>query len=99
MTQQLLISPFRRFSREVRTRVDRHSAVHLPFPLPESQMRSPSPRRACIIRQCDQYEPTVQSEAEALANAGFDVEVICISSAGSRRRVVVNAVTIVRMPV
>ena len=99
MTQQLLISPFRRLSRKVRTRADRHSAVHLPFPLPESQMRSPSPRRACIIRQCDQYEPTVQSEAEALANAGFDVEVICISSADSPRRVVVNGVTIIRMPV
>jgi glycosyltransferase involved in cell wall biosynthesis len=41
----------------------------------------------------------VQSEAEALAGAGFDVEVICMRAVASRRRVVVNGVTLIRLPV
>lgn len=56
-------------------------------------------RRACILRRSDQYEQTVQSEAEALAAAGFDVEVICIRSDDSPRRAVVNGVTVIRTPV
>jgi glycosyltransferase involved in cell wall biosynthesis len=55
-------------------------------------------RRACILRRSDQYEPVVQSEAEALADAGFDVEVICMSSANSPRRAVVNGVEVIRLP-
>lgn len=62
-------------------------------------MQSPPRRRACILRRSEQYEPVVQSEAEALADAGFDVEVICLRSADSPRRAVVNGVTIIRMPV
>src|SRR5579875_375996 len=56
-------------------------------------------RRACILRRSDQYEHTVRSEAEALAGAGFDVDVVCMRSAGSPRRAVVNGVTVIRMPV
>jgi glycosyltransferase involved in cell wall biosynthesis len=62
-------------------------------------MPSPRRRRACILRRSDQYEPTVQSEAEALAGAGFDVEVIFMRAAGSPRRAVVNGVTVIRLPV
>lgn len=62
-------------------------------------MRSPPRRRACILRRSEQYEPVVQSEAEALADAGFDVQVICIRSVDSPRRAVVNGVTIIRMPI
>lgn len=62
-------------------------------------MQSSPRRRACILRRSEQYEPVVQSEAEALVGAGFDVEVICIRSADSPRRAVVNGVTIIRMPV
>jgi glycosyltransferase involved in cell wall biosynthesis len=40
----------------------------------------------------------VQSEAQALADAGFDVEVMCIRSADSARRAVINGVTVIRMP-
>ncbi len=56
-------------------------------------------RRACILRRSDQYEHTVRSEAEALAGAGFDVDVVCMRSAGSPRRAVVNGVTVIRAPV
>lgn len=63
------------------------------------QTQSPSRRRACILRRSDQYEPVVQSEAEALADAGFDVEVMCLRSADSARRAVINGVTVIRMPV
>lgn len=63
------------------------------------QAQSPPRRRACILRRSDQYEPVVQSEAQALADAGFDVEVMCLRSAGSARRTVINGVTVIRMPV
>ena len=63
------------------------------------EMQSPLRRRACILRRSDQYEPTVRSEAEALIDAGFDVEVICIRSADSPRRAVVNGVKVIRTPV
>lgn len=56
-------------------------------------------RRACILRECDWYEPTVRCEAEALAEAGFDVEVIRMRSAGEPRREVVNGVTVTHLPV
>jgi glycosyltransferase involved in cell wall biosynthesis len=63
------------------------------------ETQSPPRRRACILRRSEQYEPIVQSEAEALASAGFDVEVICVRSGNSPRRAVVNGVTVIRMPV
>jgi glycosyltransferase involved in cell wall biosynthesis len=79
-------------------------AFHLPFTRhtyrgQPQEMQSPRRRRACILRRSDQYEHTVQSEAEALAAAGFDVEVICIRSVDSPRRAVVNGVTVIRAPV
>jgi glycosyltransferase involved in cell wall biosynthesis len=62
-------------------------------------MGSRTRRRACILRQNDFYEPMVQREAEALAGAGFDVEVLCERAAGAPRRAVVNGVRIIRLPV
>jgi len=41
----------------------------------------------------------VQSEAEALAGAGFDVDVICMRAAGTPGRAVLNGVTVIRLPV
>jgi glycosyltransferase involved in cell wall biosynthesis len=55
-------------------------------------------RRACIVRQTDMYEPAVQREAEALANAGFDVEVLCMRFPGRPRRVEVDGVSVISLP-
>lgn len=61
-------------------------------------MGSRAGRRVCILRQSDWYEPNVQREAEALADAGFDVEVICMRADGVPRRSIVNGVRIIRLP-
>jgi glycosyltransferase involved in cell wall biosynthesis len=53
--------------------------------------------RACILRQNDDYQ-SVRREAEALADAGFDVDVICMRGNGSPRRAVVNGVTVLYLP-
>jgi glycosyltransferase involved in cell wall biosynthesis len=60
--------------------------------------RSGTRRRVCILRQCDEYELFVQREAEALADAGFDVEVICMRRSGRPRRTVVSGVTVISLP-
>lgn len=57
------------------------------------------PRRACILRQTDDYEPMIQREAEALSDAGFDVDVICMRGHSRPRRTVVNGVTVISLPV
>jgi glycosyltransferase involved in cell wall biosynthesis len=36
--------------------------------------------RVCIVRQNDAYDESVQREANALADAGFEVEVLCMRS-------------------
>jgi len=56
------------------------------------------PPRVCIVRQTDHYELPIQREAEALVNAGFDVEVICMRPAGGSRREVVNGVEVTYLP-
>lgn len=55
--------------------------------------------RAAILRRNSYYDPMVQREAEALAGAGFDVEVICLRSADAPHRAVVNNVSVIRLPV
>jgi glycosyltransferase involved in cell wall biosynthesis len=60
--------------------------------------RVPGPPRACIVRQMAEYEPMVQREAEALAGAGFDVEIICMREPGRPWREVINGVTLIRLP-
>jgi glycosyltransferase involved in cell wall biosynthesis len=52
----------------------------------------------CIVRQIDMYEPPVQREAEALADAGFDVEVICMRSPERPRRAELNGIRIISLP-
>ena len=54
--------------------------------------------RVCIVRQTDLYEPPVQREAEALAGAGFDVEVLCMRHPERPRRARVNGVRITSLP-
>ena len=56
-------------------------------------------RRAGILRQNSYYDPMVQREAEALAGAGFDVEVLCMRATDRPRRAVVNGVTVISLPV
>jgi glycosyltransferase involved in cell wall biosynthesis len=56
-------------------------------------------RRVAIIRQNYIYEPMVQREAEALAAAGFDVEVMCMRDESRPSRTVVNGVTVISLPV
>jgi glycosyltransferase involved in cell wall biosynthesis len=53
--------------------------------------------RACILRQSDDYT-AVRREAEALADTGFDVDVICMRSPGRPRRAVINGVTVISLP-
>ncbi|MBO0810399.1 MAG: glycosyltransferase, partial [Actinobacteria bacterium] len=55
--------------------------------------------RAGILRQNSYYDPMVQREAEALADAGFEVEVLCMRAPDRPRRAVVNGVTVIRLPV
>jgi glycosyltransferase involved in cell wall biosynthesis len=66
-----------------------------------AQRASRSPSRArtrvCIVRQSDLYEIPVKREAEALAEAGFDVEVLCMRNAERPRRTVVNNVAIISL--
>jgi glycosyltransferase involved in cell wall biosynthesis len=65
------------------------------------EMKPPARRRACILRQDIQYDymMDVRREAEALADAGFDVEVVCMRTADGPRRSVVNGVTVIQLPV
>jgi glycosyltransferase involved in cell wall biosynthesis len=60
--------------------------------------RSGMRRRACIVRQADEYELMVQREADALTSAGYEVEVICMRRSGRPRRTVVNGVTVISLP-
>jgi glycosyltransferase involved in cell wall biosynthesis len=45
-----------------------------------------------------EYEPMVQREAEALAGAGFDVEVICMREPGRPSHERINGVALIRLP-
>jgi glycosyltransferase involved in cell wall biosynthesis len=50
--------------------------------------------RVCIVRQRDVYEPQIQRVAEALARAGYQVEVLCMRGKGQPRTTEVNGVRI-----
>jgi len=54
--------------------------------------------RVCIVRQIDVHEPFVQRAAEALLDAGFDVEVLCARHPDRPRRTRVNGVDITSLP-
>jgi glycosyltransferase involved in cell wall biosynthesis len=62
-------------------------------------MKPPARRRVCILRQGNWYGPEIRREAEALVSAGFDVEVVIMRPADTPRRVVVNGVTVIGLPV
>jgi glycosyltransferase involved in cell wall biosynthesis len=72
----------------------KHSAVPGRLRRPASDAR----RRVCILRQSDIYEHMVKREAEALSDAGFDVEVILMQGDGRPRHAVVNHVTVISLP-
>ncbi len=54
--------------------------------------------RACIIRQSEVYNPGLRSQAEALHQAGFDVDLICLRHPGLPRRETLDGVAITRLP-
>lgn len=54
--------------------------------------------RACIVRQVDVYEPMIRREAEALVEAGYDVEVLCMRCEGRPRETVVSGVRVTSLP-
>lgn len=54
--------------------------------------------RVCIVRQTDLYEIPVKRQAEALAEAGYQVEVLCMRSPDRPRRTVVNGVEVTSLP-
>jgi glycosyltransferase involved in cell wall biosynthesis len=54
--------------------------------------------RVCIVRQMSNYEPQVQRVAEALREAGYDVEVLCMRHPDRSRKTVVNGVEITSLP-
>jgi glycosyltransferase involved in cell wall biosynthesis len=59
---------------------------------------SMSKPRVCIVRQTDLYELPVQREAEALADAGYDVEVLCMRRDDRPRETTINGVRISSLP-
>jgi hypothetical protein len=54
--------------------------------------------RVCIVRQTDLYEIPVKRMAEALAEAGYEVEVLCMRSPDRPRRTVVNGIDVTSLP-
>ena len=54
--------------------------------------------RAVIVRQTRYYELQLQREAEALRDAGYDVELIHMRQDGAPRREVVNGVDVTTLP-
>ena len=55
-------------------------------------------RRVCLVRQRDYYELSLRREAEALRDAGYDVDVVCLREPGGPAREVVDGVTLHRLP-
>jgi glycosyltransferase involved in cell wall biosynthesis len=54
--------------------------------------------RICIVRQAAYYEMPVRREADALRDAGYDVDVVCLREAGGPATEVVEGVTLHRLP-
>lgn len=87
------------YERALRTQRTTRAAIRGRVDPDGRAIRRPPRRRACILCQNDHYDPSEQREAEALAQAGFDVEVICMRDVDAPRRAVVNGVKITRLPV
>lgn len=54
--------------------------------------------RICIVRQRDYYELALRREAEALREAGYEVDVVCLREPGGPAVEVDNGVTLYRLP-
>jgi glycosyltransferase involved in cell wall biosynthesis len=54
--------------------------------------------RVCIVRQDHYLDLTVRREAEALAGAGFDVDVVCLPEPAASPAEVADGVTLHRLP-
>ena len=54
--------------------------------------------RVCLVRQRDYYELSLRREAEALRDAGFDVDIVCLREPGSPAVEVDSGVTLHRLP-
>lgn len=54
--------------------------------------------RICIVRQRDYYELALRREAEALHEAGYEVDVVCLRDVGRPAVEVDNGVTLYRLP-
>ncbi|UOY00203.1 glycosyltransferase [Blastococcus sp. PRF04-17] len=64
--------------------------------------RAPDPTsgrgRVCLVRQRDYYELSLRREAEALRDAGFDVDIVCLREPGTPAVEVDGGVTLHRLP-
>ena len=54
--------------------------------------------RVCLVRQRDYYELSLRREAEALRDAGFDVDIVCLREPGGPAVEVDDGVTLHRLP-
>ena len=54
--------------------------------------------RICLVRQRDYYELSLRREAEALRDAGFDVDIVCLREPGGPAVEVDSGVTLHRLP-
>ncbi len=66
---------------------------------PKRSAREAAPtERICLIRQRDYYELSLRREAEALRDAGFDVDIVCLREPGGPAVEVDHGVTLHRLP-
>lgn len=63
----------------------------------QARKRAPT-ERICLVRQRDYYELPLRREAEALRDAGFDVDIVCLREPGGPALEVDNGVTLHRLP-
>lgn len=61
-------------------------------------MRKPMKRVCTVVQSYYLRDPRVRREAEALAEEGYEVDVVCLRDKGEPRREVVNGVNIFRVP-
>ena len=57
-----------------------------------------TPRVCAVVHSCYPRDPRVRREAEALRDAGMDVEVICLRAEGQLPKEVIHGVTVRRLP-
>ncbi|SFL88487.1 Glycosyltransferase involved in cell wall bisynthesis [Geodermatophilus ruber] len=66
---------------------------------PRMSARGTSPAgRVCLVRHCAYYELDIRREAEALRDAGLDVDIVCLREPGKPAVETDNGVTLHRLP-